>query len=211
MADPTNDVKDYQINTGVEVINDNTPTVHSKEQFSDYMNNKVDDGIYRPENINEIKIVQSVNNTDEKPENNIYEFRYSKDGQEHSLCKVIGKDNADAYFTDYASNYFSSLEANVKKSVAVEMSINNITVKIKESLQDLSNDVLIKKIDEIIAKNIAPLRKNYNATDSKLTTLGLTKIEKNMIKLLRSKVDRDKKELNQLEDKLRDKKRDLEK
>jgi cell fate (sporulation/competence/biofilm development) regulator YlbF (YheA/YmcA/DUF963 family) len=211
MADPTNDVKDYQINTGVEVINDNTPTVHSKEQFSDYMNNKVDDGIYRPENINEIKIVQSVNNTDEKPENNIYEFRYSKDGQEHSLCKVIGKDNADAYFTEYAGGYFGSLEANVKKSVAVEMSINNITVKIKESLQDLSNDVLIKKIDDIIEYNIAPLRKNYNATDSKLTTLGLTKIEKNMIKLLRSKVDRDKKELNQLEDKLRDKKRDLEK
>jgi len=211
MADPTNDVKDFSINTGVELINDNTPTVHSKEEFSDYMNNKVDNGIYQPQDINEIKIVQSVNNTNEKPENNIYEFRYSKDGQEKSLCKVIGKDNADEYFTHYVSNYFGNLEANVKKNVAVEMSINNVTVKIKESLQDLSSDVLMQKIDDIITNNIDPLRKKYDATDRKLTTAGLTKIEKNITKLLRNKVARDIKELKQLEDKLHDKKRDLKK
>ncbi len=211
MADPTNEVKDFSINTGVELINDNTPTVHSKEEFSDYMENKIDGGIYKPQDINDIKIVQSINNTNENPEKNIYEFRYSKDGQEHSLCKVIGKDNADEYFTHYVSNYFGNLEANVKKNVAVEMSINNVTVKIKESLQDLSSDVLMQKIDDIINNNIDPLRKKYDATDRKLTTAGLTKIEKNITKLLRNKVARDIKELKQLEDKLRDKKRDLKK
>lgn len=209
MTDQTNDVKDYSIKTGVELINENTPTVHSEKEFSDYMENKADDGIYKPNDINEIKIIQSVNNSNENPENNIYEFRYSKNGKEKSLCKVIGKDNADDYFTYYVRNYFGNLELDVKKNVAVEMSINDITVKIKESLQELSNDVLIENIDKT-KKNIEHIKDKYQATEKKLSTMGLTPIEKNITKLLRNKITRDIKELNQLEKKLNKKKKDLE-
>lgn len=217
-----NPVEKYTVETSKNSINENAKVASNYSEFSALMNDEPS-RMNAITDINQIQIIQHVDNSNDKPQTNKYEFRRKDDnGVEHSVCIVQGQQSAKEFIEKYILDKKFTIFDSGFHEVQVDISTNQVIIETQTTLDDLKGNIQEQnklKDDINTAKDLLhDIEKKYKDVESILRSQDhvimkkngkLTPTEEEFVKLLRSKVNDDLRNMAQLENLLNKKKKTI--